>query len=141
MAQSSTAPSDPSLSDSEASSDGAATANPVVGYGRRMVHGLIEILDLQVQIIILRLLARARDAFFVLLLGFCAAAAGVVGLVFLYIFIYRELSSVLSTLWVDLIFAGFHLLLALILFRVVVDFCCKAMQQSESNGGGEESNP
>ncbi len=88
------------------------TAGAGQAYGRRIGRALLDVIELEVQIITLRLLSAMRDA----MVRACLAAAGVVlgiaGLVFLEIALFHALERSIPILWVFVIFAAAHFLLA-----------------------------
>ena len=81
-------------------------------YARRIGRALLDLLELEVQIIILRLLAPMRDA----VVRACFAAAGIVlglaGLAFLEIAVFQAVERLIPLVWVFFVFAVAHLLLA-----------------------------
>src|SRR5271168_3319982 len=104
---------DSSFDDSTVETNGSAGASPTTRFGRRVFQILLDILDLQIQIIVLRLLAYVRNIVLIVFLAGLAAAAVLLGVIFAYIAVYRALLQVLPSVWVDVIFAAFHFLLAL----------------------------
>ena len=81
--------------------------------GRRLFRGLLEVVELQTRIIGLKILATLQASLLRLGLLFAALAAGITGIVFLYIAIFQALEMVLPTVAIFLIFTLFHFFLAI----------------------------
>ncbi len=94
-------------SPAENSAPGAGRA-----YTRRIFRALLDVIELEAQIITLRLLAALTDVLLrtVLLAG--AIAMALAGVVFLEIAIFQALDKLVPVLWVFVIFAIGHLALA-----------------------------
>lgn len=84
-------------------------------YSRRILRALLDVIELEVQIITLRLASAMRDA----VVRLCLALGGIVlaltGLVFFEIAIFQAFQRLIPVIWVFVIFAAVHLLLAGIL--------------------------
>lgn len=81
-------------------------------YGGRIGRGLLDVIELEVQIITLRLLLAMRDAMVRACLAAAAIVLAIAGLVFLEIAVFHALERLMSVSWVFVIFAGAHFLLA-----------------------------
>ncbi|MGC8625309.1 MAG: hypothetical protein ACP5I8_10020 [Phycisphaerae bacterium] len=90
----------------------ASTSETGYNFVRRIARSILEVIELEVQIIALRLLAILRDILVQICLLFAAAALAVTGVVFLEITIFKGFQTFIPTLWVLLIFGIGHLLLA-----------------------------
>jgi len=124
---------DSSFDDSATETNGSAGPTPTMKFGRRIFQTFLDLMDLQVQIIVLRLLARARNILLILFLAGLAAIAFLVGVIFAYIAVYRALLKLLPGVWVDVVFAGFHFLLALILIRALLNNRQNALRESHAS--------
>ena len=123
---------DSSFDDSTVQTNGPAGATPSTRFGRRIFQTLLDILDLQIQIIVLRLLAYIRNIVLIVFLAGLAAMAVLLGVIFAYIAIYHALLQALPSIWVDIIFAAFHLFLALALIGVLVKIRRDSLQRSQA---------
>lgn len=98
-------------------------------YSQRILRALLDVIELEAQIITLRLLSAMRDA----VVRACLVAGGVLlsllGAVFLEIAIFQTLERFIPVVGVFLIFAVVHLLLAGILIFI-------AVRPAPSNGSG-----
>lgn len=97
---------------------GSAQAGRTVGTARHMVDHLGTAAKLQWQILVLKCKLKLQRAITLGVLGAVAAAVGILGVIFTYIFVFHALRLVLAAFWVWLIFAGAHLLAAIVLVAV-----------------------
>jgi len=81
-------------------------------YSRRILRALLDVIELEVQIITLRLLWVMRDAVVRVCMAAGAIILGLTGVVFLEIAIFQAVEHLLPIVWVLLIFAIVHLVLA-----------------------------
>ena len=81
-------------------------------YSRRILRALLDVIELEVQIITLRLLSAMRDAVIRVCMAAAAIILGLAGVVFLEIAIFRAVERLFPIVWVFLIFAVVHLVLA-----------------------------
>ncbi len=96
----------------------SAQAGRTAGTARHMVDHLVAAAKLQWQIVVLKIKLQLQRAMTLAMIGGAVAVTAVLGLIFTYIFVFHALRLVLSAFWVWLIFAGFHLLLAIVLVVV-----------------------
>ncbi|MDA8375533.1 MAG: phage holin family protein [Planctomycetia bacterium] len=101
-----------SAEESTTQADKASTARTGHDFIRRLVRAMLEIMELEVQIMALRLLAILRDILVQMGLLCAAVVLALTGMVFLEITIFKGLQTFIPTLWVLLIFGLGHLLLA-----------------------------
>jgi|GEM_PF-5778055 hypothetical protein len=81
-------------------------------YSRRILRALLDVIELEVQIIVLRILSAMRDAAVRVCMGAAAIILGLAGVVFLEIAIFQAVEHLLPIAWVFLIFAIVHLAVA-----------------------------
>ncbi len=81
-------------------------------YSRRILRALLDVIELEVQIITLRLVSAIRDAVVRACMAVGAIILGLAGAVFLEIAIFQAVERLLPIVWVFLIFAVVHLVLA-----------------------------
>lgn len=84
-------------------------------YSRRILRALLDVIELEVQIITLRLASAMRDAVVRLCLALGGIVLGLTGLVFFEIAIFQAFQRLIPIIWVFVVFAAVHLLLAGIL--------------------------
>ena len=81
-------------------------------YGSRILRAFLDVIELEAQIITLKLLAAMRDA----AVRACLVAAGIMlaaaGLVFMEIAVFQTIERLIPTVWVFFVFAVTHLVLA-----------------------------
>ena len=77
-------------------------------YSRRILRALLDVIELEVQIITLRLASAMRDAVVRLCLALGGIVLGLTGLVFFEIAIFQAFQRLIPVIWVFLIFAAVH---------------------------------
>ncbi len=90
----------------------AAAESRAGSAGRRIFHGVMELIELQARLVGLKILAAIQASFQRIGLLFLAVITALAGLVFLYLAVFQSLERILPTRYVFLIFAMFHFLLA-----------------------------
>jgi Putative Actinobacterial Holin-X, holin superfamily III len=116
------------------SSEGGRT-NP--GGLRRLVSSIARLTDIQLQIWLTRAkLAAFSVAFYAALFG-AAAVVSILGIIFLFIGLFRVLTDVvgLAPVWAFLIFGGVQLLLAGVLVAIARSVFIKRMASKKPGGG------
>ncbi len=106
-------------------------------FSRRIFRAVLDVIELEVQIITLRLLVTLRDAMVRVCLAVAAVILALAGVVFLEIAIFRACEGLVPTIWVFLIFAIGHLLLA----GGLVLLASRPMRTEVSNTPGKSDKP
>ena len=98
----------------ESTNDSAQHSRPGAGryYSQRILRAILDVIELEVQIMTLRLLSAMRDAVVRVCMAVGAIILALAGTVFLEIAIFRAVEELLPIDWVFLIFAIVHLVFA-----------------------------
>jgi hypothetical protein len=108
--------SDPMAVDAAEEPSTESVQPPIPGaggaYARRILRAVLDVIELEFQIITLRILVAMREVVVRTCLALAAVAFALAGVVFLEIAIFRALAHVVPVIWVWFIFAIGHLILA-----------------------------
>lgn len=104
-------PTESSVRDSDAASTASQQGPRMPAGARSLLHHLVELIELEVQLITLRCAKVARDAMVRMCLIGVAVIAFLLGVVFLYIGIFRVLEKFLEVWQICIIYAVAHFLL------------------------------
>ena len=106
-------PPEPAHRNDSASPRGDKPSGPAQSAGRRLTAHLLELIELQVRLAALKVLAAVQASFFKLGLLLTAFLAALAAIVFLYISIFQELNRLMPSRDVFLLFALFHFLICI----------------------------